>query len=320
MHPLIHHTRRDGSPYPPEQSPIYDAMRHRRQAHVDDEVLWRSDGTSFPAEYWSHPILRNQEVIGAVVTFLDITERRLAEDEIQEGVRRREQFLAMLSHELRNPLAAILSATRLLDTAGWGDSACQEAGHVVERQAKHMTRLLDDLLDVSRITRGRIVLRTEAIDLRETARSAIESLGPLLTEHHTHLTVDISPDELLVDGDPARLQQVQANLLSNASKYTPAGGHVRFELRKDGDWAVIRVTDDGRGIEPRSAAAHLRSVRAGRPVDRAIRRRAGNRPDAPANARRAPPWARRSAQRRRRRGQRLHGVAALRRRPTRRET
>ena len=249
MHPLIHHTRRDGLPYPPEQSPIYDAMRHRRQAHVDDEVLWRSDGTSFPAEYWSHPILRNQEVIGAVVTFLDITERRLAEDEIQEGVRRREQFLAMLSHELRNPLAAILSATRLLDTAGWGDSACQEAGHVVERQAKHMTRLLDDLLDVSRITRGRIVLRTETIDLRETARSAIESLGPLLTEHHTHLTVDISPDELLVDGDPARLQQVQANLLSNASKYTPAGGHVRFELRKDGDWAVIRVTDDGRGIE-----------------------------------------------------------------------
>ena len=87
---------------------------------MDDEVLWRSDGTSFPAEYWSHPIVRDQEVIGAVVTFLDITERRQAEEEIHEGVRRREQFLAMLSHELRNPLAAILSATRLLDTAGWG--------------------------------------------------------------------------------------------------------------------------------------------------------------------------------------------------------
>ena len=96
-----------------------------------------------------------------MVTFLDITERKQAEAEIQEGVRRREQFLAMLSHELRNPLAAILSATRLLDAAGWQDGACHEAGQVVERQAKHMTRLLDDLLDVSRITRGRITLRNE---------------------------------------------------------------------------------------------------------------------------------------------------------------
>ena len=83
-----------------------------------------------------------------MVTFLDITERKQVEEEIQEGVRRREQFLAMLSHELRNPLAAILSATRLLDAAGWQDGACQEAGQVVERQARHMTRLLDDLLDV----------------------------------------------------------------------------------------------------------------------------------------------------------------------------
>jgi two-component system CheB/CheR fusion protein len=224
-------------------------MRRRDQAHVDDEVLWRADSTSFPAEYWSHPIVRGNEVIGAVVTFLDITERRRAEQEIQEGVRRREQFLAMLSHELRNPLAAILSATRLLDNAGWGDTACQEAGHVVERQARHMTRLLDDLLDVSRITHGRIALRNEIVDVRETARSAIEALGPLMAERDTHLTVDICSEPVLVDGDPARLQQIQANLLSNASKYSPRGGRVRFELRRDGNQAVIRVTDDGRGIE-----------------------------------------------------------------------
>jgi two-component system CheB/CheR fusion protein len=155
----------------------------------------------------------------------------------------------MLSHELRNPLAAILSATRLLDNAGWGDEACQEAGRVVERQAKHMTRLLDDLLDVSRITRGRIVLRNEMLDLRDTARSAIESLGPLMTERETRLTVDIGTDAVLVDGDPARLQQVQANLLGNASKYSPRGGHVHFELRKESGQAMIRVTDNGRGIE-----------------------------------------------------------------------
>jgi two-component system, chemotaxis family, CheB/CheR fusion protein len=250
LHPLIHHTRPDGTPYAPEQSPIYQAMRHREGAHVDDEVLWRADGTSFPAEYWSHPILRTNEVIGAVVTFLDVTERRRAQAELEEGVRRREQFLAMLSHELRNPLAAILSATRVLQSAEWNDDSCHEAGQVVARQANHMARLLDDLLDVSRITRGRIALRTERLDLRDTARSAIEALGPFMAERDTQLIVDIPTDPVFVVGDAARLQQIQANLLSNASKYSPCGGHVRFELRRENDEAVIRVTDTGRGINP----------------------------------------------------------------------
>jgi two-component system CheB/CheR fusion protein len=250
MHPLIHHTKPDGSAHAPEQSAIYQTMRYREGAHVDDEVLWRADGTSFPAEYWSHPILRNTEVIGAVVTFVDITDRRRAEQEVQDGVRRREQFLAMLSHELRNPLAAILSATRVLESAQWTDTTCHEAGQVVARQANHMARLLDDLLDVARITRGRIVLRKENIDLRETTRSAIEALRPFMAEHQTQLTVDITDTRLPVLGDPARLQQVQANLLSNASKYSSPGGRVHFEVRRDDTHAVIRVKDEGRGIEP----------------------------------------------------------------------
>jgi two-component system CheB/CheR fusion protein len=249
MHPLVHHTKPDGSPNAPEQSPIFDAIRRREGTHVEHEVIWRADGTAFPAEYWSHPIFRHQDVIGAVVTFLDVTERRKAEQELQEGVRRREQFLAMLSHELRNPLAAILSATRLLESAGWTDHASQEAGQVVTRQANHMSRLLDDLLDVARITRGHITLRTEPVDLRDTARSAIEALGPFLAEHETVLTVDISDEPLHVVGDMARLQQIQANLLSNASKYSPRGSHVCFELRRIGGEAMIRVTDQGRGIE-----------------------------------------------------------------------
>ncbi|HET7217610.1 MAG TPA: PAS domain S-box protein, partial [Vicinamibacterales bacterium] len=249
MHPLIHHTRIDGTPYRPEDSPIYEAMRHREGTHVDDEVIWRADGTSFPAEYWSHPILRNGDVIGAVVTFLDVTERRQAEQEIQDGVRRREQFLAMLSHELRNPLAAILSATRVLDSARWTDEACREAEQVVARQANHMSRLLDDLLDVARITRGRITLRPERVDLRETAQSAVEALVPFMAERGTRLTVDIGDSPMFVMGDAARLQQIQANLLSNASKYSPRGGEVRFELRRQDGHARIRVSDRGRGIE-----------------------------------------------------------------------
>jgi two-component system CheB/CheR fusion protein len=250
VHPLIHHTRPDGTPYPPEQSPIFQAMRHREGAHVDDEVIWRADGTSFPAEYWSHPILRHDEVIGAVVTFLDVTARRRTEQELQEAVRRREQFLAMLSHELRNPLAAILSATRILESASWTDDACHAAGQVVARQANHMARLLDDLLDVARISRGRIMLRSEQLDLRDTARSALEALGPLIAERQTRLIVDICDEPVPIAGDAARLQQIQANLLSNASKYSPHGAEVRFELRRENGEAVIRVSDRGRGIEP----------------------------------------------------------------------
>ena len=250
VHPLIHHTKPDGTPYAPEQSPIFEAMRHREGTHVDNEVIWRADGTSFPAEYWSHPIMRKNEVIGAVVTFLDVTERRQAEQELQDGARRREQFLAMLSHELRNPLAAILAATRVLDSASWTDDACHEAGQVVARQANHMSRLLDDLLDVARITRGRIALRTEVVDLRDTARSAIEAVGPFLAEHETMLDVAIDADPLLVVGDPARLQQIQANLLSNASKYSARGSRVRFEMHRADDEATIRVVDWGQGIAP----------------------------------------------------------------------
>jgi two-component system CheB/CheR fusion protein len=250
MHALIHHTRADGTPSVPEQWAIYEAMRHREGVHVDDEVIWRADGTSFPAEYWSHPILRHNEVIGAVVTFLDVTERRQAERALQEGVQRREQFLAMLSHELRNPLAAILSATRLLERYDLHSESCEEARMVVQRQANHMARLLDDLLDVSRITYGRIALRNELIDLRDTTQSAIEALGPFMAERQTRLIVDVPSAPLPVFGDPARLQQIQANLLSNASKYSPVGGEVRLELRRQGDDVVIRVSDNGRGIPP----------------------------------------------------------------------
>ena len=252
MHPLIHHTRRDGTPYPPEQSPIYEAMRHRGQAHVDDEVLLA--GRRHAAFRRSTGAIRSSgtsEVIGAVVTFLDITERRLAEEEIQEGVRRREQFLAMLSHELRNPLAAILSATRLIDTAGWGDGAAQEAGQVVERQAKHMARLLDDLLDVSRITRGRIVLRNER-DRSARHRTVGDRGARAASWRNTRRSSrSTSADERCPSmAIPPACSRCKPICSATRRKYSSSGGHVRFELHREDGEAMIRVTDDGCGIEP----------------------------------------------------------------------
>jgi CheY-like chemotaxis protein/two-component sensor histidine kinase len=137
----------------------------------------------------------------------------------------------------------------VLQSEQWTNDACNEAGQVVARQANHMARLLDDLLDVARITRGHIALRKERLDLRETTRSAIEALGPFVAEHGTHLVVDIPDEELPVLGDAARLQQIQANLLSNASKYSSPGGTVHLTVAREGPHAVIRVSDNGRGIE-----------------------------------------------------------------------
>ncbi len=214
-------------------------------------MLWRADGTSFPAEYWSHPILRNDEVIGAVVTFLDVTERRQAEQEIQDGVRRREQFLAMLSHELRNPLAAILSATRVLENASWTDDACHEAGQVVARQANHMARLLDDLLDVARITRGRIVLRKELVDLRDTARSAIEALAPFMAERETRLVDRDRPTSRCSSSAIPRGCSRSRRICSATPRSTRrAARRSGSSFAAQGDEAMIRVSDDGRGIEP----------------------------------------------------------------------
>jgi two-component system CheB/CheR fusion protein len=248
IHALIHHTKADGTPHPAEQSPVFAAMRHRVESHSDSEVLWRADGTSFPAEHWSHPVYRGEEVIGAVVTFVDITERKQAEREIQDGVRRREQFLAMLSHELRNPLAAILNATHLMLMEQLPPGPCEKAAAVVQRQAKHMARLLDDLLDVSRITRGRITLHKELVDLRETTRSAVESLGPMIDARRVAVTVDLPPQPVTVSGDAVRLQQIQTNLLNNAVKYSAPGSTVHFSVNRTPREAVIRVQDEGRGI------------------------------------------------------------------------
>lgn len=180
----------------------------------------------------------------------DITDRRHAEQEIKRGIELRDQFLAMLSHELRNPLSAVRMGVSLLDSPNLTGEVELETRQTIQRQTNQMARLLDDLLDISRITQRKIRLKKSPTDLRRSARDAVESIRALATEDQ--ITVDVAlPDEpLTIDGDAARLQQIQNNLLTNAIKYSSAGQSVEIRLTREGDEAVIRVQDQGAGIAP----------------------------------------------------------------------
>jgi len=175
---------------------------------------------------------------------------RDAEETSREAVVRRDRFLAMLSHELRNPLAAVLNAATLLECDGLEGDTLREACGAIRRQSQQMARLLDDLLEVSRITSGRIQIRREIVDVRDVTRTAIEAVQPHLSASRVHLDVDLPAEPVYVNGDPARLQQIQVNLLSNACKYTHSGGRILLSVSAADEQALISVRDDGIGIPP----------------------------------------------------------------------
>jgi two-component system CheB/CheR fusion protein len=176
----------------------------------------------------------------------DVTQRRRAEARLRDEIRRRELFLATLSHELRNPMNAMLTASALLEAND--DATREKAQTVIGRQIRHMRRLLDDLLDVSRITQNKFDLRRQRLDLRPVCRDAAETVAPLLNERGVALELALDDAPVPVDGDPARLQQVAINLLSNAAQYSAPGGRVSLSCRRDGGIAELRVSDDGAGI------------------------------------------------------------------------
>ncbi len=180
----------------------------------------------------------------------EVDERKRAETALLEADRRKDEFLAMLAHELRNPLAPIRNAVRILQLKGSADNDTRWAQGVIERQVTSLTRLVDDLLDVSRITRGKINLERAPIDLTSIVMRAVETSQPFIDARRHTLEV-IYPDQVaMVSGDATRLSQVIANLLNNAAKYTPHGGAIRVQLHSDGDEAVVSVKDSGIGIAP----------------------------------------------------------------------
>lgn len=190
------------------------------------------------------------EVVGALAMFSDITDRRRAEDALKEADRRKDEFLAMLAHELRNPLAAISSAYELTKLTDLPPQEQQWAGEVIGRQVGQLTAIIDDLLDVSRITRGKIQLKKQRVRIDEIARRAIAVLRPLVEQHRHQMELRLPENPVWVDGDPNRLEQVIVNILTNACKYTPDGGRVELELTHSLTTATIIVRDSGVGIAP----------------------------------------------------------------------
>lgn len=189
------------------------------------------------------------QVTGASAIARDITARKRAEREVQRSVQQRDQFLAMLSHELRNPLMGMLTAAELLECDDLDDSRRRHASNVIQRQARQMARLLDDLLDVSRMRRDRIEMRVRRFDLREIVEPAMDAVRAGAREAGVELELAIDGEPVWVDGDRARLQQLLVNLAANAMKYTPAGAAIRVRVAGERD-AAIEVADEGIGIPP----------------------------------------------------------------------
>ena len=179
-------------------------------------------------------------------------EQRVAErtSELEEAGRRKDEFLAVLAHELRNPLAAIGTAAELVGFAHLPAAQRGNAASVIQRQVRHLVRLIDDLLDVSRITRGVITLQREEVEVSGMIAQALESCEPLVEERGHQLEVNLPDESLKVHGDPARLSQVLGNVLNNSIKFTDRGGRIAITVDREQDDACIRVTDTGVGVSP----------------------------------------------------------------------
>jgi PAS domain S-box-containing protein len=211
----------------------------------------RKDGTIIDVALTVSPIKNTYgEIVGASSVARDVSDRKQAEEERKERERRKDEFLAMLAHELRNPIAAIASAASLSSPEGSREDLAW-AADVINRQVRHLSHLLDDLLDVSRITRGKIRLLKQHIDARSVIDSALESVGSAIREKSHRLESSIPRDPLPLDVDPVRLEQVFVNLLTNAAKYTLPGGRIRFEAARINDEIEFRVQDNGPGIAAR---------------------------------------------------------------------
>ena len=257
-HMTMHHSHSDGTPYPLAECPIVPS-RQGEEVHSDSEVFWRSDGTYFPAEFWAYPIRKEGEVVGAVVTFLDITGRKRAQAALLEAKeaaeaasRAKSEFLANMSHEIRTPMNGIIGMTELaLDTTLTAEQ--REYLNLVRSSADSLLHVINDILDFSKIEAGKLELEKTEFEIRELFRDTLKTLAQRADQKHLEICARVSPNvPMFLIGDPTRLRQLIVNLVGNAIKFTEEGNIVlntNLEEIKGGEARLhISVSDTGMGI------------------------------------------------------------------------
>jgi len=223
----------------------FEALQDVSRFRTPRDLELRS--TAFERDRWVRMVATPFEN-SIAVWFADITEAKHQEAAILESDRRKDEFLATLAHELRNPLAPIRLAAGIFGSPGASEAQKSRSQQIIERQVRHMALLLDDLFDISRITLGKLALRKERLDLRKVIEAAIETTRVKIETKQHQLVVNLPETPILVDADPLRLEQILTNLLNNAAKFTPNGGCIRITATREGDSAMVSVSDNGLGI------------------------------------------------------------------------
>ncbi len=253
---------------PGDRDVLAAALDESFQGNVHSEVAIQRGDEVFPAALALSPLLVNESILCLLVTDLTLQKRqehereRLLEEQVartaaestaaalRQADRRKDEFLAILAHELRNPLGPLRNGIQLLSLAGPLEPEVRETHEMMARQVENLVRLVDDLLDVGRVTQGMIRLRKERIDARLVISRAIESCREFISQRDHRLDVDLPDDPLNIEVDLVRIAQVVINLLKNAAKFTPAGGRIRISAERASDEVLIRVRDNGKGISP----------------------------------------------------------------------
>lgn len=219
-----------------------------REGYAYELRMRRADGSYHWMCFVGEPRFEGKQVTGFVGSSVDIQSHKDAEEQLRNADRRKDEFLAILGHELRNPLAPIRNAAQALRFVDSDDKRLAWARETITRQVDHMTRLVDDLLDIARLTRGTLTLRKETVDMAVIVHHAVESTKALVDARKHHLTIAIRDEPLVVSGDPVRLTQIVENLLTNAVKFTEEGGKISLDVHREGQELVMSVKDNGMGI------------------------------------------------------------------------
>ena len=234
----------------PAKNPVAKVLREGAVVGLANHTaLISKDGTERSIEDSAAPIRgATGKISGAVMVFHDVTERRRVEKALKDGDRRKDEFLAMLAHELRNPLAPICSGLEILKLTENDSDTAENVRSMMEQALNQLVRLVDDLLDASRITTGKLQLRKERVELAGVIQNVVDTSRSVIDEHGHKLTIGLPSAPILLDADPTRLAQVFSNLLNNAAKYSEAGGHIALSAELDRNQVAVRVTDTGIGI------------------------------------------------------------------------